>query len=76
MVIIFKSMCSKDDEVLSDVDGTINRTEVVASGVIGSGEGGSIADKCVRAETTVYCAGIITGVDGMAQWSDSLSLTR
>ena len=53
MVMTFESMCSKEEEVLSDVDGTITRTGVVASGVIGSGVGGSITDKCVRADATL-----------------------
>ena len=42
----------EEEEVLSDVDGTITRTGVVASGVIGSGVGGSVTDKCVRADAT------------------------
>ena len=48
----FESTCSKEEEVLSDSYVTIIMTEVVASGVIGSGVGGSIADKSMRADTT------------------------
>ena len=48
----FESTCSTEKEVLSDVDGTITRTGLVASGVIGSGVGSSVTDKCVRADAT------------------------
>ena len=49
-----ESTCYAEEEVLSDVDGTITRTGVVAGGVIGSGVGSSVTDKCVRADATSY----------------------
>ena len=48
----FELTCSTEKEVLSGVDGTITWTDVVASGVIGSGVGSYVTDKCVRADAT------------------------
>ena len=53
----FESTCSTKKEVLSDVDGTITRTGVVSSGVIGSGVGSSVTDKycvCGTKETEIH----------------------
>ena len=35
-----------------------------------------MADKCVRADATLYCAGVTTYVYGLAPWSNSPSVTR
>ena len=70
MIMTFESTCSKEEEVVSDVDGPITRTEVLGSGVNGSGVGVSITNKCVRANATLDRSGISTDVDGIPQWSD------
>ena len=67
----FESTCYTEEEVLSDVGGTITRTGMVVSGV-----GGSVTDKCVRTDATLNRSGISTDVDGVAQWSDSPSVMR